>query len=103
MYCNSVISCSQLQRTKILQFYSTKSQLSKNRVRPLLRSTFQLYSLLGEPNVVSTRRGSTAVEKVVACAPVAQRARVRSPVRTSFLGEVFSGLFLTCKTNVRKF
>ena len=37
-----------------------------------------------------------------ACAPVTQRARVRSPVGTNFLGEVFSGLFLTCKTNVGK-
>ena len=43
--------------------------------------------------------GSTAVELMVACA---QRARVRSPVETSFLGEVFTGFFLTCKTNVRK-
>ena len=41
---------------------------------------------------------STAVEQVVAFA----RARVRSPVVTCFLGEVFSGFFLTCKTNVRK-
>ena len=45
---------------------------------------------------------STAVEQVVACALVTQRARVRSPVGTSFLGEVFLGVFLTCKTNVRK-
>ena len=44
----------------------------------------------------------TAVEQVVACALVTQRARVRSPVGTSFLGEVFSGVFLTCKTNVGK-
>ena len=36
---------------------------------------------------------STAVEKVVACALVTQRARVRSPVGTSFLGEVFFGFF----------
>ena len=41
---------------------------------------------------------STAVGQVVACAPVTQRARVRSPDGTSFLGEVFSGFFLTCKT-----
>ena len=40
--------------------------------------------------------------KVVACAPVKQWARVRSPVGTSFLGEVFSRFFLTCKTNVGK-
>ena len=46
--------------------------------------------------------GSTAVDQVVACAPVTQRARVRSPVGTSFLGEVFFGVFLTSMTNVRK-
>ena len=47
-------------------------------------------------------RESTAVEQVVACALVTQRARVRSPVGASFLDEVFSGFFLTCQTNVRK-
>ena len=36
---------------------------------------------------------STAVEQEVACALVTQRARVRSPVGTGFLGEVFSGVF----------
>ena len=41
---------------------------------------------------------STAVEQAVTCAPVAQRARIRSPVGTSFLGE----FFITSKTNVRK-
>ena len=46
--------------------------------------------------------GSTALEQVVACVLVTQRARVRSPVGTGFLGEVFLGFFLTCKTNVRK-
>ena len=40
---------------------------------------------------------STAVGQTVACAPVTQRARVLSPVETSFLGEVFSEFFLTCK------
>ena len=44
-----------------------------------------------------------AVGQAVACAPVTQRARIRSPVGTSFLGEVFSGFFLTYKTNVRSF
>ena len=34
---------------------------------------------------------STAVCQVVACAPVTQWAWVRSPVGTSFLGEVFRG------------
>ena len=34
---------------------------------------------------------STAVGQAVACAPVTQRARVRSLFGTSFLGEVFSG------------
>ena len=43
---------------------------------------------------------STALEQVVECALVTQQARVRSPVGISFLGEVFSGFFLTCKTNV---
>ena len=44
----------------------------------------------------------TAVEQAVACTPVTQRARVRSPVGSSFLGETFSRFFLTCKTNVKK-
>ena len=45
---------------------------------------------------------TTAVEQVVACTLVTQRARVRSPVWTSFLDEVFSGFFLSRKTNVGK-
>ena len=45
---------------------------------------------------------STALGQAEACAPVTQRALVRSPVGTCFLGEVFSGFFLTRKTNVRK-
>ena len=54
--------------------------------------------------VYSIRVPSTAVGRPVACVSVTQRARVRSPVGTSFLGEVFFiwGFFLTCKTNVRK-
>ena len=36
---------------------------------------------------------STALEQVVACALVTQRAQVRSPVGTGFLGEVFFGVF----------
>ena len=43
-----------------------------------------------------------AVEQTVACAPVTQRARVRSPVGICFLMKFFSGFFLTCKSNVRK-
>ena len=34
---------------------------------------------------------SIGVEQVLAWAPVTQRARVRSPVGTSFLGEIFRG------------
>ena len=45
---------------------------------------------------------STTMGQAEACAAVMQRAWVRSPVGTSFLGEVFSGFFLTCKTNVGK-
>ena len=40
--------------------------------------------------------------QAVACAPVTRRARDPSPVGTSFLGEVFSGFFLTCTTNVSR-
>ena len=36
---------------------------------------------------------SIAVEQAVACAPVKQRARIRFPVGTSFLGVVFFGVF----------
>ena len=39
------------------------------------------------------RHLSTAVGQAVACATVTQRARVRFPVRTSFLDEVFFGVF----------
>ena len=45
---------------------------------------------------------STSVEQAVACAPFTQQARVRSPIGTSFVGEVFSVFNLTCKTNVKK-
>ena len=45
---------------------------------------------------------SIDVGQVVACAPVTQRARVRSPAATTFLGEIFSGFFLTRKTTVGK-
>ena len=58
---------------------------------------FYLFPKLKEPT-----RGSTAVDQAVACAHVTQRARVRSPVAISFLGEVFLVLFLVCKTNVKK-
>ena len=44
---------------------------------------------LAEDHRTSRGLPSTAVGQVVACAPVTQRARVRSPVWTSFLGEIF--------------
>ena len=52
----------------------------------------------GPDIVLSTHSGlpvlvSTAVAQVLGCALVTQRARVRSPVGTSFLGEVFFGVF----------
>ena len=40
---------------------------------------------------------STVVEQVAACALVTQRTRVRSPVVTGFLGEVFRGFSLPVK------
>ena len=42
---------------------------------------------------VGSTQESTAVGQAAACAPVTQRARIRSPVGTSFLGEVFFGAF----------
>ena len=42
-------------------------------------------------NAISTVPLKPQMEQVVACALVTQRARVRSPVGTSFLGEVFRG------------
>ena len=60
------------------------SKITKGAARlnvPILQTNrYQQYS------VPSTTVGQTA-----ACMPVTQRARVRSPVRTSFLGEVFQG------------
>ena len=60
------------------------------------------FSFRSLQHLVTPIDSSTAVEKVVACALVTQRARVRSPVGTSFLGEVFSGFFLSRTTNVGK-
>ena len=40
---------------------------------------------------------STSMEQAVACTPDMQWARVQSLVGISFLGEVFSGFFLTCQ------
>ena len=57
----------------------------------LLPSTTAYTTLLEERRSMEREIWSTAVEQVVACALITQRARVRSPVGTSFLGEVFSG------------
>ena len=73
-----------------LMCYSNK-RLHKQDYKILMDFLENLYS-----------KKSTAVEQVVACALVMQRARVRSSVGTKFLGEVFSGFFLTRKTNVGK-
>ena len=51
---------------------------------------------------IRQRGPSTAVGQAVACALVMQWVWVQSPVRKSFLHEVFSGFFLICKTNDRK-
>ena len=44
----------------------------------------------------------TAVGQAVACAPFTQRARVRSPVGTGFLGEVFFAVFPHLSDNCRE-
>ena len=80
------------------------SSLMDRQPHPLLhflvrmKPTSMIAFLAVEKNVEVTRW----VEQVVACALVTQRARVRSPVRTSFLGDLFSGFFLTCNTNISK-
>ena len=51
----------------------------------------EFWTRVNEPELKC--QSSTAVEQVVACAFVTQRARVRSLVGTSFLGEVFFGVF----------
>ena len=48
------------------------------------------------------QQSSTALGQAVVYVPVTQRAHVRSLIETSFLGEVFLGFFLICKTDVRK-
>ena len=63
---------------------------------------FQRFNTGQENTKYLPHSGSTAVGQAVACAPVTQQARVRSPVGTNFLGEDFSEVFLTCKRNVRK-
>ena len=45
---------------------------------------------------------STAMGQAVACAPGTQRAGVPSPVGTSFLGEVFSVVFLIYKNKCQE-
>ena len=52
---------------------------------------FVIYKLINYKIIQSFM--STAVEQVVPCALVTQRARVRSLVGTGFLGEVFFGVF----------
>ena len=69
--------------------------LDTTRPRYMKNATYHLNRVLTNPK-------STAVGQVVACALVTQRARVRCPVGTSFMVEVFSGFFFTCKTNVGK-
>ena len=59
------------------------------------------------PSVILWAKGHNPSEinmyGVHRCEPgSSMRARVRSPVGTSFLGEVFSEFFLTCNTNVGK-
>ena len=48
-----------------------------------------VYKITGITVTEKQSEWSTAVEQVVACALVTQRARVQSPVGISFLGEVF--------------
>ena len=58
-------------------------------LRSLIRTKPETPIKWMEASRFSLSKESTAVDQVVACAPVTQRARVRSPVGTTFLGEVF--------------
>ena len=69
----------------------------------LINQIYILHYITLHHTIIITIHESTAVGQSAACAPVTQRARVRSPVGTSFMGEVFTGFFLTCKTNVGSF
>ena len=43
-------------------------------------------------NIINIQK-TTALEQVIACSPLTQRARVRSPIGTSFRDEFFFGVF----------
>ena len=52
-------------------------------------------------NIINIQK-TTALEQVIACSLLHAASPGSIPGRDSFLGEVFPGFFLTCKTNVRK-
>ena len=88
-----------------LQVHVSETFVSIFNLTPTVRFlywSFRCQLFNGFMYYVLIHRTSTAVGQVVACAPVTQRVRVRSPVGTGLLGEVFLGFLLTCKTNVRK-
>ena len=58
---------------------------------PLLHLCYSLFSNPSFASAISQALQSTTVGQMVACVPVMQWARVWSPVRISFLGEVFRG------------
>ena len=80
--------------------------LPENQITsPVLRRKISYLIFILRFFLLSGKSGETftVVEQAAARASVTQRAWVRSPIETSFLGEVFfSGFFLTCRTNVRK-
>ena len=84
----------------VAELYVEESvEVEKKIADLILRGESSIISKVVKSNTSDDREN---VGQAVACAPVTQQARVRSPVGTGFLGEVFSVFFLTCKTNVRK-
>ena len=74
---------------------TTADNICEKKIREVCahKKNYDALSLIYKNWTVDTSFLSTAVGQAVACAPVTQRARVRSPVGTSFLGEFFRDFF----------
>ena len=73
-------------RERLHRFEDNSPAHSEVHNGPVTKISYILYKFVRTQILLST-----AVDQVVACALVTQQARVRSPVGTSFLGEVFWG------------
>ena len=78
----------------------SKRNAKRKKIRD--RRRYQMIDNIMINGLYEVTKRSTVLGQAAAYAPVTQRARVRSSAGTGFLGEVFSGFFLTTKTNVGK-